>query len=256
MRELQNKNIFVSERFENRESLKREGYYSVSHLLHHVHVRFGDGHTETFQILAGSHKDGATKWQAFGGGAKLTEKGIEHLRQKYGDSIRFRGGEESDDARFYLTMPTTNVVATDGSITEEDEYSRKALEPFVSINGGLLESSIERELLHEFEEVAPGLDFEPNKAHVTHVGVVSPRKWNEQGSSRSDGAVRYDRIFHLFDITLDESQFEHLRNSPNVRILSVKDKRDIFNATQNDKVLANLRDGSIVAENIFPDFET
>lgn len=236
---------------ERKESIKHEGYFSISHLLNKVHVTFDDGHTESFQILEGNNKNGIVKFQAFGGGAKLTQEGVNYLKKTYGDDIRFREGEEFDDARFYLKIPNEHNDDEQARV----DFERSVLEPFSSLDNGFVEASIERELEHEFSVAAPGFVFQNDSSSISYVGAVSPRKWEKPGSARSDGAVMYGRVFHLFDMRMTESDFEKLRTSPNVKVLTVDDQKDIFHATSEGTALATLSDGSKVAENIFPDFE-
>lgn len=237
----------MNEHFESKERIRGpEGYFSVSHLVHRVHVRFEDGHVESHSIaVAGKVKDGKKKFQAFGGGAKLTEKGIGHLTDTFGEKVRFREGEESDDARFYVELPE-----------DEDEYdmfARETLTPFVQIEDGLIETSIEREFREEIVESAPTVaPLLPAQLESTYVGVVSPLDWSEPGSSRSDGAVLYRRVFHLFDITITPEQYAALSHSENVRILSASDIAAVTEAAAEGRALAETSDGAYIVENVFP----
>jgi hypothetical protein len=225
----------------------------VSHLLNKIWVDKADGSRVGYYVVVeGSKKDGKTKYQAIGGGAKLTEAGITFLKEKYGQAIRFREGEESDDARLYLKLPDHILVHSDTeeSKREKAEFMQSVLEPFTNTTSGYIDETIERELKEEFSDALGPIDWDLSR--VTHVGVVSPLQWEKPGSARSDGAVAYHRIFHMYDLILSEEQFAQLKASPKMRVLTEEDIHAVAEATQRGESMTVLSDGSLLAENVFP----
>ncbi len=231
-----------------------EGYFSVSHLLHTIRVRSGEEVKSYYVAVLGGTKNGKPKFQAFGGGAKLTEEGIEYLKNEYGDRIRFREGEESDDARFYLELPEALSVSDPdvGSAfkNQTDAFMRTVLEPFLDPKSGRIEETVERELKEEFSEVLGEIDWDLDR--VSYAGVVSPQQGSVTGSTRADGAIAYHRIFHLYDLELSEAQFAQLAASDKVRVLTDADIESVQDAARHGKTIAELPDGVLLAENVFP----
>lgn len=193
-----------------------EAYFSVPHLLQGVRVVHEDG-TVTRHTIASRGKDlpdGRAKFQALGGGAKLTKDAILDLKSVFGDALRFRAGEESDDARFYIELPEDacgDVSESDSVAVQKyvDRFAQNILDKFTEFDSTVIEDSITRELEHDLKEAVPDItDEELREVHSEHVGVVSPIRWQEVTSGRSSGVNNYYRIFHLFDITLPEAVFK------------------------------------------------
>lgn len=249
---------------ETHERVRRpEAYFSVSHLLNGVHVMHDDGTMTRHTIVSRGRDlpDGRAKFQALGGGAKLTERAISDLRARFGESLRFREGEESDDARFYVELPEGACVGADAPEEEHiaaqactDAFTQTALAPFLELDPTLIEDSVQRELEHDLKEAVPDItEDELHGMHSEHVGVVSPIRWSETTSTRTGGANTYCRIFHLFDITIPESLFLKMKKTDGLRVLSAEDLAQIADATRDGNVTATLKDGSVVVENVFPD---
>jgi|GEM_PF-1413593 len=266
---------FEQQNLESVESERNpEVYFSVSNLIRGCVVKKEDGSTERFDLaIKGKDLNGKTKYQAIGGGAKMPLKIIEQMKKEFGDKIRFRGGEEADDARFYVSIPDNSKIA-DGDSEEQQRIARKNLNEFVhSIFDRFSEYVIEeknvdvddednfsyevdadREMREEL--VKAGI-FDPNEVaniETSFVGTVSPIQWGKTTSGRSDGAVAYHRIFNLFDMYITEKEFKKIKESDKIRVFSEEDISNIKEATQKGLVTAELADGSVVVENIFPEF--
>lgn len=261
------------ERFENmpeKEPQRPEIYFSVSNLVHNCIVVHEDGTREVHAIasLGKVDKDGHKRFQAIGGGAKMTDEAIELLKQEYSD-IRFRSGEEHDDARFYIPLPKEIVAGLNGSEKEReeakkasDDLGRDILARFVDLSGDaplLKQNDVKREVAEELS--GENLGFPPvlskdeaNDIALEYSSVASPIEWENATSGRSDGTAGYFRIFYLYDMVVSEPVFEKLKQSSLVRFISAEDKATIRKATEEGYPAAVLADGSTIVENVFPDF--
>lgn len=268
------------EKISSIEQKKRpEIYFSVSNLVRHCHVKKNDGTEEIFDVLVrGKDMNGKPKYQALGGGAKISKEVITKMKEKFREGIRFRGGEEADDIRFYLPIPEgTEIKSTDSA--EKQKIAQQKYNTFVS--GVLLgfteyavntqkidtdkkeavsenfsyEADVSRELEEELKKIGvltSGEDIQDIVANYT--GTVSPMRWKETTSSRLEDAAGYERIFNLFDIKISEAIFNRMKNSENIKILSKEEIEAIKQAKTERKAAAELPDGSIVVENVFPNF--
>jgi hypothetical protein len=254
---------------ESRERQKVEAYFSISNLVRRGRFVHPDGREETFDIaiMAGTTKEGKRRFQAVGGGAKLSETAVEELRTEY-PSIRFREGEEATDARFYIPIPHAAQVNPSSSEEEQAKetqalttFVHEVMDRFVDPKAPVFTDTIEREILEELTETKEGYEpvlteAEAQKIETSYVGATSPIQWSKTTSGRSGSAAVYHRIFHLYDITIPEDLFNKLKNSERIRILSPEDIAAIRSSTQKGNAAAELSDGSVVVENIFPDFHT
>lgn len=244
-----------------------EVYFSVSNLVNCCRVQKEDGTEEVFNItIRGKDKDGRPKYQALGGGAKMPRKAVEKLEKEFGDAIRFRGGEEADDARFHLPLPEDTQVDSSDSLEQQqsaihkrNEFVRGAFDRFSKQDPALFEDSVQRELEDELTQAKDGHDAvlsedEAKTIISTYAGAVSPIQWAEKTSSRGSGMAEYFRIFHLFDIDVSEDVFEKMERSSAIRMLSEEDIEAIKKSTREGKSAAELSDGSVVVENVFPSF--
>ena len=226
-----------------------------------------DGSEDVFDIAihGGMTKEGKKRYQAIGGGAKLSQEAIVQLREEF-PSIRFREGEESDDARFYLPLPdgaTVEAMASEEQQAEANDiqnaFVHSVLDRFSEQNPALFEASSEREFMEELTESklgqAPVLTEDDVRAvQIKYEGVISPIQWGARTSARAGSAGGYYRLFHLFDIAVSEEIFAKMQASPLIKILSEEDKLAIRQSTESGEAAAQLADGSIVVENIFPAF--
>lgn len=245
---------------ESRETYAAEAYFSVSNLVRHCNVIHEDGRQETFDIaiLGGKTKDGAPRFQAIGGGAKLSDAAIEQLKAEY-PNMRFRDGEEADDARFYIPVPDAASGSGEEAINERDKFVHDVMDRFNSPEAPLFKCSDEmsRELVEELTEVKDGLpaplsEEEAGEIKIEYTGAVSPIQWGTSASGRAGSSAYYYRTFHLYDITVSEKIFEKLRASDRMRVLSEEDVAALRASTQKGEAAAKLGDGSVLAENVFP----
>ena len=251
-----------------------EIYFSVSNLIRGCVVEKDDGSMQRFDIaIRGRDLDGKPKYQAIGGGAKIPNEVIEQMKKEFGNRIRFRGGEEADDARFYISIPD-NAQIKEGDSEEQQQATKESLNEFVhnvfdrfaeyaikesNINdtdksGFSYEVDADREVKEELVKSNIFDLGEVENMKISYVGTVSPIQWEKTTSGRSDGAVGYYRLFNLFDINITGEEFEKMKKSDKIRILSEEDISAIKKATENGSAAAELSDGSVVVENIFPEF--
>lgn len=251
-----------------------EIYFSVSNLIRGCVVEKEDGSTQRFDVaIRGKDLDGKLKYQAIGGGAKMPPEVIGQMKEEFGDRIRFRGGEEADDARFYISIPDSAQIAKSDSEEQQqtakenlNEFTHNVFDRFAEYvqrgkdvdNTGSDEFSYEvdadREVKEELLKAGVLNSGEVENIKIDYTGTVSPIQWQKTTSGRSDGAVGYQRLFNLFDMNVTEEEFEKIKSSDKIRILSEEDKLAIKKATKEGTVAAELPDGSVVVENIFPEF--
>ncbi|PIR85298.1 hypothetical protein COU15_01405 [Candidatus Kaiserbacteria bacterium CG10_big_fil_rev_8_21_14_0_10_45_20] len=229
----------------SKEGRPREVYFSISNILNAVQVRMEDGSVVSHHIaIQHREHEGKPKFQALGGGAKLTPEAKAQLKDEFED-IRFRSGEESTDARFYLPVPEGL------SKEEEAKWASGVMERFSQQDSAIFEDDILREVVHELTDESGILSPEDvTDIHGTHVSVVSPIQWDKQTSGRSAHADGYHRIFHLFNIEISEEVFNKLAESEKIKVLSDEEKKVIIKATEEGESVAELPDGSVVVENV------
>lgn len=240
---------------ESKEAPKREVYFSVSNLVRkcRVVVPNGEEHAYDIAIRGKDTKEGTRKFQAIGGGAKLTDEAIAQLRAEYPE-IRFRDGEESDDARFYLPVPEAAVGDSAEAHKAENTFVHSVLDRFSNPDSPLFKSGMEAELTEELtkEGDTPILDPDDLKdITVSYEGTVSPKQWEKTTSGRA-GNAGYFRFFHLYDLIVPEAVFEKVRRSNQIRVFSPEDIAAMARATAEGKAAAELPDGSVAVENLFP----
>lgn len=263
------------------EKKQPEVYFSVANLVRHLRVRKNDG-TEDDYIVAvrgKDTKDGVKRYQALGGGAKISKEYISKMVRGFKGKIRFRGGEEADDARFYLPIPKDALLNPDDleEISQEEQkrvqqnynkwvsevlenftrYATSRDEDDVEISPGkddVQGYSYEVDISREFMEDLNKADISVGREKiVTHYkGTVSPIKWKEKSSERVENAVGYERIFNLFDIEIPEELFNKIKSSDKFKILSKEEIEVINKETERGESLVALPDGCYIAENIFP----
>ncbi len=253
--------------FESKEKLVSEAYFSVSNIVNKCYVLRADGKKEPFDIaiLGGYTENGKSRFQAIGGGAKLSDSAIQQLRTEY-PSIRFRAGEESDDARFYIPIPERTVV--DKTSSEESqananraraEFVHEVMDRFNDQNSSLFKGSVEKDLTEELLKEKEGFPSPLTEEEVQNISVhykssVSPVQWKTTTSGRAGSSAHYYRTFFLYDMTVPESLFEKLKTSGLIKILSKEDIKAVRVATESGESVAKLSDESVIVENIFPSY--
>lgn len=225
-----------------------EAYFSVSNLLHHCVVVDEDGHRKVYVLaMRGRDLNHQVRWQALGGGAKISVESVAYLKERFGKKIRFRGGEESNDARFYVSVDNEQ---------QAEVFAWELFAGFTSTAHGESnrldhECTIERELREELLEVGAPLGGDVSGIKTSYTGTTSPIRWARVNSHRANNEGGYFRIFHLHDMEVAPEVFDKLRAGPNCRVLSQDDILQIYRATQKGSSVATLSDGSVIVENIF-----
>ncbi len=232
-----------------------EVYVSIANLVRKFIVVGEAGvATEHYVAIRGKDLEGKPRYQALGGGAKLTATAKTELENSFGANIRFRDGEEADDARFYITTPLARPAT--GAISPADlpESVLAVTEAFSALDVRVIEDSVDRELKEEISELDLGLsgdELEQMQAH--YETSVCPPETRVSNSGRSKGADLNFRVFHLFDVTVPQAVFEKLCLSDRFRVLSKTDMEAFRQATESRETKAVAQDDVYLVENLFPD---
>ncbi|MEK7581922.1 MAG: hypothetical protein AAB488_01165 [Patescibacteria group bacterium] len=196
------------------------------------------------------------RYQALGGGAKVTREGREKIEKEFGASFGISGrpSEENDDARFFVPLPENLRSNDKESEAERNKFISEVLSEFSEGNKELFELDITRELKEDLvsSEVISEKDFDSISTNYT--GTISPILWKEATSERMSSEIPSYRLFHLHDAVIPSRVFEKIRNSPEIRVLSKSDIDAVKLATQEGKPTAITDDGGVIVENIFPDY--
>ncbi len=191
------------------------------------------------------------RYQALGGGAKVTAEGREYLERVYKAEFgrKDRSSEEADDARFYV--PLKEDFRTSGEA--RNQFVASILEEFNKKDDQFFELDIVREL-HEdlvFEGILTEEEFV--RVATKYKGAVSPILWKTRTSEREKAEIPSFRTFHLHDITVPQELFNKLRASKYLHILTQDDVEAIHRAATEGKSAGISGDKAFV-ENILPEF--
>lgn len=242
-----------------------EGLYekvrvSVSNLVRECRVKeTGETH---FIAMQGKplKKDGKEypKFQAIGGGVKLTPEGKKQLMEKFNAQFGLQGrpAEENDDARFILDLPKEMQEFPEYTEEQKNEaaekrnqYMEQVLSFFFEKDNPLFEEDVMRETLEDLGSVMS--EEENNKISTKYESTVSPIQWKTKTSERETGIPSF-RLFRLFTLEVPQDIFDRMQKSDTIRILSKEDIKAIHEATEAGNPMAITPDGVAIVENIFP----
>ncbi|MCU0678316.1 MAG: hypothetical protein MUF19_01865 [Candidatus Pacebacteria bacterium] len=232
-----------------------EVYVSIANLVRKFVVLHDDGsQTEYYIAIRGKDLDGKQRFQALGGGAKLTNLAKEAFESDFGDSITFRSGEEASDARFYITTPLVTIPNSPMSPRDLPENVLAITDRFSRLDETIIETDVIRELEEELTKLDPSLtSVELSTLETRYKTSVCPVAISGSNTGKAQGADMSFRVFHLFDVVLPEAVFNKLRQSDMLRLLSVDDMIALRKAAESKQSKAETVDGAYLVENLFPE---
>lgn len=222
---------------------------SVANIIRRVRVK-ETGATYYPAILnPGAFAKGERKYQALGGGVKMTPLGTDNLKSM-GAEFGPKESEEHDDARFVISA---------------DKF-QEAFDAFAKLSPDSFESDPIREIREELsQEKLSGTgsiltEDETKEIEAEYMGAVCQLP-NLPETSERTAAVPSRRLFHLFEIVVPKRIFEKMQKSTAMKLFSEKELKDIAeNHAQEGKQLWKMEDAqgvATIADNIFPpDFVT
>lgn len=217
---------------------------SVANIIRRVRVK-ETGATYYPAILNPSaFAKGERKYQALGGGVKMTKSGGESLKA-IGAEFGPQESEEHDDARFIISA----------------NKFQEAFDTFAKLQPDTFESDPIREIREELsQEKLAGMESvltkdEVDEIEAEYVGAVCQLP-NSSETSERVGSIPTRRLFHLFEIVVPAVIFERMQQSEVLKLFSEEELKNIATQhAQNRKTLWKMKDAqgtAIISDNIFP----
>lgn len=217
---------------------------SVSNLISRVRVR-ETGHSYDIALRGPrpyTLPDGreVPRFQAIGGGVKVTPALREELMQRYGAEFSVPGQptEEADDARFLVPAATHQDAAA-------------ILDLFSAEHSEAFEDDVLREAQEELIEEAGLSEADFVGIETRFVGALSPINYAEETTHRKYPGTVPRRLFRLYEMVVPAVVFEKLKAAPTIRVLSDTDVQAIRSATAAGSPAALTAEGdAVIVENV------
>lgn len=175
---------------------------------------------------------GTKRVQALGGAAFLTPEGHSYLVEQFGAHDFSRDDEQSPwDARFYV----------------DDNRVDAALSVFDKLRPDIFDTGPLRDAGHELVEAGVLAEEELKKLYARHLGVYRQPTPLEGTGTSVRGSAR--RLFHLFQLTVDEVLYGKILKSDAIRKLVSAE----LATTDGGRKKGQTADGIEIADNLFDD---